>query len=203
MSAQSNSAHSDNEDLACVKQTLAGDRRAFEALVKRHQGLVYNLLYRMVQDSEVARDLTQEAFLKAFRNLKQFDQKHYRTVKPWLIKIATNNALDYLRQSKSTVSLDQLLCDEPYLEPSTNIDASVDAEHIMFVEKLNQALTLLPLRHRQAFVLRYQFEFSYEEISKSMQENENTVRTLLFRAKDRLRKLILNKSGRADNVTGL
>jgi RNA polymerase sigma-70 factor (ECF subfamily) len=141
--------------------------------------------------------------LKAFRNLKQFDQKHYKTVKPWLIKIATNNALDYLRQSKSTVSLDQLLSDEPYLEPSTNVDASVDAEHTMFVEKLNQALALLPLRHRQAFVLRYQFEFSYEEISKSMQENENTVRTLLFRAKDRLRKLILEKSGRADNVTGL
>lgn len=203
MPADSNSASIDNEDLACVKKTLAGDRRAFEALVKRHQGLIYNLLNRMVQDSEVARDLTQEAFLKAFRNLKQFDQKHYKTVKPWLIKIATNNALDYLRQSKSTVSLDQLLSDEPYLEPSTDVDASVDAEHTMFVEKLNQALALLPLRHRQAFVLRYQFEFSYEEISKSMQENENTVRTLLFRAKDRLRKLILEKSGRADNVTGL
>ena len=78
-----------------------------------------------------------------------------------------------------------------------------DDAYTMFVEKLNQALALLPLRHRQAFVLRYQFEFSYEEISKSMQENENTVRTLLFRAKDRLRKLILEKSGRADNVTGL
>lgn len=203
MSVESNSPNIDSEDLACIKKTLAGDRRAFEVLVKRHQGLVYNLLNRMVQDSEVARDLTQDAFLKAFRNLKQFDQKHYTTVKPWLIKIATNNALDYLRQSKSTVSLDQLLCDEPYLEPSTNIDASVDAEHTMFVEKLNQALALLPLRHRQAFILRYQFEFSYEEISKSMQENENTVRTLLSRAKDRLRKLILDKSGRADNVSGL
>ena len=203
MSADSNSININIEDLACVKKTLAGDRRAFEALVKRHQGLVYNLLNRMVQDNEVARDLTQDAFLKAFRNLNQFDQKHYKTVKPWLIKIATNNALDYLRQSKSTVSLDQLLSDEPYLEPSTNVDASVEAEHTMFVEKLNQALALLPLRHRQAFVLRYQFEFSYEEISKSMQENENTVRTLLFRAKDRLRKLILDKSGRADNVTGL
>lgn len=203
MPADRNAASLDKEDLACVKQTLAGDRRAFETLVKRHQGLIYNLLNRMVQDSEVARDLTQEAFLKAFRSLKQFDERHYKTVKPWLIKIATNNALDYLRQSKSTVSLDQLLSDEPYLEPSTNIDASVDAEHTIFVEKLNQALTLLPLRYRQAFVLRYQFEFSYDEISKSMQENENTVRTLLFRAKDRLRKLILDKSGRADNVTGL
>ena len=193
----------DNDDIEAVNKTLAGDRRAFEALVKRHQGLVYNLLNGMVQDSELAQDLTQEAFLKAYRNLKQFDQKHYKTVKPWLVKIATNNALDYLRQSKSTVSLDQILSDEPYLEPSTNKDASVDAEHTMFVEKLNQALVLLPLRYRQAFVLRYQFEFSYDEISKSMEENENTVRTLLFRAKDRLRKIILGKPGRADNVTGL
>ncbi|CAN5212872.1 RNA polymerase sigma factor RpoE [soil metagenome] len=193
----------DNDDIACVNKTLAGDSRAFEVLVKRHQGLVYNLLNGMVQDSELARDLTQDAFLKAYRNLKQFDQRHYKTVKPWLIKIATNNALDHLRQSKSTISLDQILSDEPYLEPSTNKDASVDAEHIMFVEKLNQALMLLPLRYRQAFVLRYQFEFSYDEISKSMEENENTVRTLLFRAKDRLRKIIMGKSGRADNVTGL
>lgn len=193
----------DSEDLASVKKTLAGDSRAFEALVKRHQSLVYNVLYRMVQDSEVARDLTQDAFIKAFRNLKQFDQKQYKTVKPWLMKIATNNALDYLRQSKSTVSLDQLLNDEPYLEPSSNKDASVEAEHTIFVEKLNQALMLLPLRYRQAFVLRYQFEFSYDEISTTMHENENTVRTLLFRAKDRLRKLIFAKSGRADNVNGL
>jgi RNA polymerase sigma-70 factor (ECF subfamily) len=56
--------------LPASKKTLAGDRRAFEALVRRHQGLVYNLLYRMVQDSEVARDLTQDAFLKGFPQSK-------------------------------------------------------------------------------------------------------------------------------------
>ncbi len=192
----------DIDDLAAVKETLAGDRHAFERLVVRHQNLIFNILARMVTEQEVARDLTQDAFLKAFRNLRQFDQKQYRAVRPWLVKIATNSALDYLRQVKSTVSFEQIMSEEPYLEPISASDTSIDVERILFVEKLNQALSLLPLRYRQAFILRYQYEFSYDEIGKAMQENENTVRTLLFRAKERLRKLILT-TGKADNVNGL
>jgi len=192
---------SEENDLAAVRKTLAGDRHAFAVLVKGHQSLIYNILNRMVQDQEVARDLTQDAFLKAFRHLKQFDQRQYKSVKPWLVKIATNSALDYLRQAKSTSSLDQILNEEPHLEPATTCEAGADLDRILFAERLSQALALLPLRYRQAFILRYQFEFSYDEISKSMQENENTVRTLLHRSKERLRKLILKEE--ADNANGL
>ncbi len=199
---QGRSGADDIDDLAAVKETLAGDRHAFERLVVRHQSLIYNILVRMVTEPEVARDLTQDAFLKAFRGLKQFDQKQYKTVRPWLVKIATNSALDHLRRVKSTVSFEQIMNEEPHLEPLSPSDTSSDVERILFVEKLSQALALLPLRYRQAFILRYQYEFSYDEISKAMKENENTVRTLLFRAKERLRKLILS-TGKADNVNGL
>jgi RNA polymerase sigma-70 factor (ECF subfamily) len=190
----------DDDDLKAVNQTLAGDQRAFEGLVRKHQGLVYNVLYRMVLDSELARDLTQDAFLKAFRNLRQFDQRQFKAFKPWLVRIASNGALDYLRQ-KWPDSLDQILVDEPLQEPASAIDVSDEVDKTMFVDEVAAALLHLPVRYRQAFVLRYQFEFSYEEISRVMQENENTVRTLLFRAKDRLRKLIIKEAGRIDNVT--
>lgn len=192
---------SDREDMNAVSQTLAGEHNAFEVLVRKHQSLIYNVLYRMLLDSELARDLTQDAFLKAFRSLRQFDKRQYRAVKPWLVRIATNGAFDYLRQKRPAASLDQILNDDPALEPASTFDVSDEVDKIMFVEEVAMALSRLPLRYRQAFVLRYQYEFSYDEISKSMNENENTVRTLLHRAKDRLRKLIIKDAGRADNVT--
>ncbi|HNM51219.1 MAG TPA: sigma-70 family RNA polymerase sigma factor, partial [Candidatus Obscuribacter sp.] len=75
-----------------------------------------------------------------------------------------------------------------------------EAEMNLFITKLSWALSLIPLRYRQAFILRYQFDLTYEEISQVMNENENTVRTLLHRAKERLRKLILETKNPFPNL---
>ncbi len=158
--------------------------------MRRYQGLVLSVTYAQVKNDETARDLTQETFLKAFRALHQFDVN--RPFKPWLLRIANNATLDYLRskQNKEELSLDLILEEEPAMEPYTTDDPSEIADHNLFIEKLALALKLLPLRHRQAFVLRYQFDLAYEEIAEVMQESESNVRTLLFRARYRLRKLL-------------
>jgi RNA polymerase sigma-70 factor (ECF subfamily) len=181
-------------------QSDAAKRVAFGHLVRRYQGLVLSVVFAMVKNDETARDLTQETFLKAFRALSQFDTS--RSFKPWLLRIANNSTLDYLRtrQNKEEVSLDLIMEEDPGLEPFDNNDPSEIADHNLFIEKLGVALKLLPLRYRQAFVLRYQFDLTYEEIAEVMQESENNVRTLLFRARDRLRKLLLEspKKGRKE-----
>jgi len=195
------------EDRALIAQVLAqskgsstgsgfadntkDQRQAFAQLVRRYQGLVLSVIFSLVRNEESARDLTQETFLKAFRALKSFDQN--RSFKPWLLRIANNCALDYLRtrQNKEEVSLDLIMEEEPGLEPFDKNDPSELAEHNLFIEKLSLALHLLPLRYRQAFVLRHQYDLTYDEIAEVMQESENNVRTLLFRARDRLRKLLL------------
>lgn len=172
-------------------QAALAQRQAYAQLVRRYQGLVLSVVFALVKNEESARDLTQETFLKAFRALKTFDRS--RSFKPWLLRIANNCALDYLRakQHKDEVSLDLIMEEDPGLEPFDKNDPSELAEHNLFIEKLALALQLLPLRYRQAFVLRHQFDLSYDEIAEVMQETQNNVRTLLFRARDRLRKLLL------------
>jgi len=190
------------EDKALIDQILqppagaqsdSAKRQAYGHLVRRYQGLVLSVTYALVKNEETARDLTQETFLKAFRALNQFDTN--RPFKPWLLRIANNSTLDYLRskQNKEEVSLELIIEEEPGLEPFDSNDPSEIAEHNLFVEKLGLALKLLPLRYKQAFVLRYQFDLTYEEIAEVMQESENNVRTLLFRSRDRLRKLLIER----------
>jgi len=180
-------------------QSDSAKRQAFGQLVRRYQGLVLSVTFAMVKNEETARDLTQETFLKAFRALSNFDTS--RSFKPWLLRIANNTTLDYLRskQNKEEVSLDLIIEEEPGLEPFDSNDPSEIAEHNLFIEKLGVALKLLPLRYRQAFVLRYQFDLTYEEIAEVMQESENNVRTLLFRSRDRLRKLLLESTASNKN----
>jgi RNA polymerase sigma-70 factor (ECF subfamily) len=172
-------------------------RLAFAQLVERYQKLVLSVVYAMVKNEETARDLTQETFLKTYRALNQFERG--RSFKAWILKIANNTVVDYLRASKNKeeLSLELIMEESPGSEPHAEGDPADIAERTLFLEKLALALTLLPVRYRQAFVLRYQFDLAYDEIADVMHESENTIRTLLFRAKDRLRKILLeNKTGK-------
>lgn len=182
------------DDSPTIKAALSGDPAAFALLVKEYQGLLYNVILRIVENREAASDLTQEAFLKSFRNLKQFDAERARSFKPWLLRIGTNTALDHIRRQRPEDSLEMILEEEPQKEPASTRSVADEVEDRLAVEELSLALSRLPLRYRQAFVLRYQHDLTYEEISKVMQENENTVRTLLFRAKDKLRTIMENKA---------
>jgi RNA polymerase sigma-70 factor (ECF subfamily) len=177
-------------DQGLVVQSLKGDRKAFETLVRLYQPLVSTVIYRAVEDQEASRDLTQDTFVKAFRALASYDGK--RSFKTWLLTIANNCALDHLRSANvaRNRSLDAILEEEPHLEPVGPLSTEKEAELSLFLGKLSWALSLIPLRYRQAFILRYQFDLSYEDIATVMKESDNNVRTLLFRAKERLRKLI-------------
>jgi RNA polymerase sigma factor (sigma-70 family) len=87
---------SDNELIAL---TLSGQKRAFEGIVRRYQKLIYNVAYQIVQSHETAADLTQDTFLKAYKALGTFENK--AKLKPWLLKIASNTALNQIRDSRS------------------------------------------------------------------------------------------------------
>ena len=88
----------DEDEIIALART--GDAAAFSQLMSRYEGKIFRLAQHITQNREDAEDVLQEAFLKAFRSLRQFDQRQYKTVKPWLVKIATNSALDYLKQAK-------------------------------------------------------------------------------------------------------
>lgn len=95
-----------SDDNILINKALAGDQAAYEKLMKKYYQLIYNLIFRMISRKEDVEDLTQEAFIKAFNSLHNFDRQF--AFSTWLFKIATNNAIDYLRKKKlNTFSIDR------------------------------------------------------------------------------------------------
>ena len=151
-------------------------RQAFSQLVERYQKLVLSVVFAMVKNEETARDLTQETFLKAYRALNQFDRA--ALFKGLAFKKSPTIPLSIIcarPKNNDDLSLDLIMEESPGSEPYANNDPADLAERTLFLEKLALALALLPLRYRQAFVLRYQFDLPYDEIAEIMQEGENTI----------------------------
>lgn len=182
------------EDSQLVALSLSGNARSFEVLVRRYQKLVYNMIYQMIQSHETAADLTQETFLKSYRALSTFRSE--AKFKPWILRIASNTTLNFIRDSKARAhdSLEDVLEENPYAEPASSENVEDEVEWRFSRVMLEDALRTLPERHRQVFVLRYQHDLSYAEIATIVEEPETTIKSLLFRIREKLRKMLAQQS---------
>lgn len=178
----------DNEQ-ALIQRAQKGDQDAFAALLNEHQGYVYNLAVRVVKDENEALDLTQETFVRAWRALPNFrGQSQFRT---WLYRITTNlcyNRLPDLRRSLSDLG-DDVMGDIP----ETNLEnpsQKFESKEIKF--HLYKAIDDLDANYKLLITLRYQNELSYEEIASTLNLPLGTVKTGLFRAKEKLRLALAN-----------
>lgn len=169
-----------------IELTLAGEQRSYEALVRRYTRLVYNVAFQIVKEEGAAADVTQETFLKAYKALDRF--RIGQKFKPWLLRIATNSALNVIRASSKHTSLDDLLIESPADEPRSKEDIESEVESKMLQEELSRVLATLKPIHRHIFLLRYQHDLSYEEISEVMSEPVSTIKSLLFRARTAVRE---------------
>lgn len=183
-------------DSELINRSVSGDAKAFRELVNRYSSLVYNYIYRMTQNVELTNDMTQEVFLKAHKHLRTFDAN--RPFKPWILRVASNTTLSELRRkSGNVVSLDALQEDAPGKEwggetPESKNPAN-EAETREMSKMVLQVLDQLEPNYRQALLLRYTEELSYEEISQAMEVPLNTVRTWIKRGRDKLKTLVLQK----------
>ncbi|MCB9742501.1 MAG: sigma-70 family RNA polymerase sigma factor [Alphaproteobacteria bacterium] len=182
-------------DREIVDAVLAGDPTAYRVLVERYQGRIYTMICGMVRDREEARDLTQEAFIKAFHNLSRFrrDARFYT----WLYRIAMNVSIDHIRKHKKrqTSEFDEQIA-------TRDADGGIDEAHRSMGDpgkelarkRLNQrimdALDTLSPDHKQIILLREIEGFSYKEISDALEVPEGTVMSRLFYARKQLRKLL-------------
>jgi RNA polymerase sigma-70 factor (ECF subfamily) len=176
------------EDSQLVGKTLSGDLKSYELLVRRYQKLVYNVIFQMLRSHETSADMTQETFLRAFRGLDSFN-KDWR-FKPWLLRIATNTTLNWIRDNKQADSLEAWLEDSPQDEPAAADDVERQVEWCLSQDMLFEALTRLPPRHRHVFVLKYQHDLSYEDIAQIMNEPETTIKSLLYRVREQLKNML-------------
>ena len=177
----------DNEQ-TLIRRAQKGDQDAFASLVDAHQRYVYNLALRVVKDENEALDLTQETFVRAWTALPNFKgQSQFRT---WLYRIATNlcyNRLPNLRRSLNDLGDDVM---ENIPEPHFNSPAS-EFESNETRQHLNEAIQNMDANYQLLITLRYQNELSYEEIASTLNLPLGTVKTGIFRAKEQLRKSLV------------
>ena len=181
------------EDQKLIHAARNGDQKAFEALLKKYRNLVYHVMIKMVRNPQEAEDLTQEAFIKAFNALASFNEEF--AFSTWLMKIATNNCIDFLRKRKlKTYSIDEPI---QYKDERVKIevqDHDPTPEKILLSEerskRIDEAIHSLPPRYRHVIVLRHKEEKSYEDIAEILKLPLGTVKARIFRAREMLNKRI-------------
>jgi len=178
-----------------------GDQKAYAELLSRYRESVYFMMLRMCNNKDDAEDLTIEAFGRAFKRLEQYTPNF--AFSTWLFKIASNNAIDFLRNKKknNSLSLDSKMENDEGQEFSKNIKSPTldPEEHIIKKQKidaLREVVEKLKPRYKELVKMRYYEELSYEEIAVKLDLPVGTVKAQLFRARDFLYNILKNSENK-------
>ena len=173
------------DEVDLVMRATAGDERAYGKLVGMYQARLFNFVRSMVRNEEIAEDITQESFVKAFFSLKKLQNPG--SFKSWLFRIANNNTLDYLRKKKiQTVDVDESVR-ESYVDtasPEKGAISSSRSQHI------REALDKLKPDQRNILVMCDLQGFSYQEIAESLNIPFGTVQSRIFYARKKLKEFL-------------
>ncbi|AOE50404.1 RNA polymerase sigma factor RpoE [Kangiella sediminilitoris] len=174
-------------DSELVKRVQKGDKKAFDMLVVKYQQRIMNLISRFVRDQDEVMDISQEAFIKAYRALPNFrgDSAFYT----WLYRIAINTAKNFLvSQGRRPPGSDIDSADAEQYEGGDALRDGGSPERLMFRDEIKslifKTIEELPEDLRTAIMLREIDGLSYEEIAESMDCPVGTVRSRIFRARD-------------------
>lgn len=175
------------DEQEALRRCIAGDKNAFAVLVKQYQAPVLALCLRLTGNREDAADVAQQAFVQAFKHLDRYDPD--QPFRPWLYRIATNECIGFLRRRgrhQAVATETEVL--EQVSDPAEGAPALVDMAENR--EQVRSAVAQLPLQYRQVVVAYYFQELSYQEIARQTGIPIGTVGTLLFRAKQQLKRLL-------------
>ncbi len=174
-----------------------GDIASFERLIEKHQKTAYNIALRTVGNEEDAKDLTQDALIKVYKNIHRFREDSSFTT--WLYRIVVNTCKDEMKKKKlSVISIDKEV-DTGESQVKLEIpDESSSPERVLETAELNNviqdAINTLPEQNRIAVVLRDIQGFSYEDISKLIDCPVGTVKSRINRGRKILRDILKNEN---------
>lgn len=157
-----------------IKEVKKGDKEMFGLLVEKYSDRVFSYFIRFLGDRDEALNLTSEVFFKAFKGIKNFDEN--KEFFPWLIKIARNEGINFMRKNKVYEELEtDKFTEENYFERDVMLEDAL--------KKLNE-------NDREILLLFYQQDLSYDEIANILNISLENVKVRIFRAKEKLRKLL-------------
>ena len=195
-----------DSDEKLISNYLGGDRKSLEVLIRRYLKLIYNFVYQYFGNSDETEDVTQEVFVKMWRNLNKFNPKksyfakirneQRKSFRAWVFTIAKNASIDALRKKRSipfsefededgkNVLIERL--EDPAPLPNKIF------EKLNLSQILNSAIEKLSSKYRTVLLLRYNDNFTFQEIAESLGESSNTIRSRHRRALVYLNKMLTN-----------
>ncbi len=195
-----------DSDEPILEQARSGDQAAFGKLVDRHYEMVYAVAFGILRNREAARDVTQEAFIKAHRELPRFEGKS--KFKTWIYRITVNAAIDERRRHKRPMeSLDATDASDdddraPVIIKDPGAGPAGEAEQSELRSLIFKSLEELSPEHRAILVLREWQGLSYEEIAESLGIETGTVMSRLFYARKKLAEVLAPKLEMKKNSYG-
>jgi len=170
-----------NEDVTLVRRVLGGDQEAFASIVEKYKDPVFNVAYRMLGNATEAEDVAQEAFVRAYTQLHTYKDSHRFST--WLLSIASHLSIDQLRRRRF---LALPLENAPFLEWIADIGAGPEQVALQgeSYDEMQTILNTLPSKYRMVLLLRYWYDFSYDEIARSLNLTPALVKARLHRARE-------------------
>ncbi|PIY68840.1 RNA polymerase subunit sigma-24 [Candidatus Roizmanbacteria bacterium CG_4_10_14_0_8_um_filter_39_9] len=172
-----------SSDIFLIRRLKHGDSDAFGKLYLKYLDSIYRYIYfRVGQKQELAEDLSETVFTKAWENITKF-KEHRGTLKAWLYMIAKNVVVDHYRKAKPTIALDENIT-------GVNSVIETEIEKNEDIRQLMSCLNQLTTEQKQVITMKYIEDMSNQEIAQILNKQEDAVRALQHRALQKLRELL-------------
>lgn len=177
-----------NEEQVWLEKAMEGDKEAFGKIIEAYQSPVFNLAYRMLNNAKEAEEAAQEAFIRAYTRLDSYNPD--RKFSTWLLSITSNYCIDQIRKRRAILlSIDEPLAPHPALMSDKALGPESQMVHGQQEDMVQSLLAELAPDYRQAVILRYWHELSYEEIADVMDTTVSAIKSRLFRARKQLAEI--------------
>lgn len=172
-------------DEELVQLVKVGNVEPFDELVRRHEVKIHNLCYKMLKNYDDAKDMAQETFLKAYRNIKNFDGRSRFTT--WLYRIAVNNCINFMKKTHPSEEIKDEILDVPKDDPVERY------KNKKLRDTIYNAIAKLPEVQKSVFTLRALEDLPYQEISAILKKPVNTVKVNYHLAVKNLKNYLKGK----------
>lgn len=176
----------ESSDQVIIENILKGQGELYEEIIKRYKNNIYSLCMRMVRNSEDAKDLAQDTFIKAYQNLEKYNPEYKFST--WIFKVASNLCIDHLRKTKTQ----NLPYDDKISMPHDTASAENIYLHNSNKKQIEKAIQDLPEDYRILIILYHKEGLSYEQMCEMLKLPMSKVKNRLHRARNRLKEVLVD-----------